>query len=135
MKRVYISGALTNASEKGFYEALGEVVEVAKYTAYIPHKHTDPDKNPDATPKEVYDTDKKVVEESCLVILCANNPSFGTGMEAEIASAAGIPILVLAREDVRVSRMILGAPSVREVVRYETEHEALEVVFKFLEEF
>lgn len=138
MKQVYISGALTNSHEKSFYEALGEVVSqnsTPPLNPYIPHQHTDPILRADITPCEIYEKDKSTVENSHLVILCANYPSFGTGMEAQIAAANDIPVLILRKNSVKVSRMLLGAPTVAEVISYESEPEALEKVSGFLKTF
>ena len=107
-KQVYISGALTNANRKQFYEEIAQVVNSLGYKAYVPHMYTDPEKNPDVTPTEVYELDMEQIENSCLVIAYVGIPSFGVGMELERASSKGIPIILLHHNDDKVSRMALG---------------------------
>lgn len=124
--QVYISGALTNASRKQFYEDIGKIVDSLGYRAYIPHLHTDPEKNPDATPKEVYDIDMEKVEGSCLIIAYVGYPSLGVGAELERASAKNIPIILLYQKEERISRLALGVPSVKEIISFDEEGQALE---------
>ena len=88
--KAYISGALTGLSKdsnmKEFYEKVAEIVDLVLGigTAYVPHKHTDPIKDPDITPEEVYRVDKGRVCESDIVIAYVGIPSLGVGAELEM---------------------------------------------------
>jgi DNA-binding XRE family transcriptional regulator len=55
------------------------------------------------------------------VILHCDHPSFGAGQELEIATSAGIPVLLLMRKGVRVSRMVLGSYARATQVEFETQ--------------
>jgi hypothetical protein len=53
-----------------------------------------------------------------LLIAYAGTPSFGVGIEVEIAREQGIPVIVVAERDRTVSRILLGSPAVVDVVRF-----------------
>ncbi len=124
-KRVYVSGALTNSGRREFYEKIGEVVSELGYEPYIPHLHTDPVKNPDVSPKEVYRIDKERVQSSSLIIAYVGEPSLGVGAELEMASEKGIPIILLYEKTAKVSRLARGIPSSRTEITYISEVDAL----------
>ena len=131
--QVYISGALTNSSRKEFYEKIGKLLEEIGYQPYIPHLHTDPEKNPDATPTEVYTVDMMQVEKSAMVIAYVGYPSLGVGAELEHANAKGIPLILLYEVGEKVSRLVLGVPTVQKVIDYRCEEEALREIRNLLQ--
>lgn len=131
-RQIYISGALTNSSRKEFYEKIGKKVEDAGYVPYIPHLHTDPEKNQNATPKEVYDVDMQQVDLSCMVIAYVGYPSLGVGAELEHANQSNIPIILLYEKGERVSRLAKGIPSVEEMYEYDCEEAALNWIYQYL---
>lgn len=133
-KQIYISGALTNSSRKQFYENLGEVVKQSGYKPYIPHLHTDPEKNKEAKPCEVYEVDMQQIDNSCLVIAYVGYPSLGVGAELEHANMKGIPMILLYKKEEKVSRLALGIPMVKEIMAFETEDKALEFVSQYLKD-
>jgi 2'-deoxynucleoside 5'-phosphate N-hydrolase len=114
--KIYLSGALTgvpNIDElKKFYEAVANLCESLGHEVYVPHLHSDPDKHAHISSKAVYSMDRKQVLASELVIAWAGRPSFGVGQEIEIASAAGIDVVLLSEADQPVSRMTRGNPAV-----------------------
>lgn len=65
------------------------------------------------------------------VIAEVSTPSHGVGVEVMAASAAGLPILALARRGVRVSRLLAGLRGVR-LVSYDTIDHAVASVTEFL---
>ena len=118
----YVSGALT-ALEDGprtrlFYELLAEVVESAGLRAYLPHRVTDPVTAADLDPRTVYDIDRAHVTGSRVVVAYGGIPSFGVGIEVELAREHGIPVILVVERDRSVSRLLLGNPAVVEVVRF-----------------
>lgn len=131
--QIYISGALTNSSRKEFYEKIGKLLEEIGYQPYIPHLHTDPEKNPDATPTEVYTVDMMQVEKSTIVIAYVGYPSLGVGAELEHANAKGIPLILLYEVGEKVSRLALGIPTVQKVIAYRSEEEALREIKDLLQ--
>jgi hypothetical protein len=122
MDEVYISGALTGiadgAQTRVFYELLGEVVSACGLRPYLPHRATDPVAAPDLDPRSVYEIDRARVARSALLIAYAGTPSFGVGIEVEIARERGIPVILVAERDRTVSRILLGSPAVVDVVRF-----------------
>jgi hypothetical protein len=122
MDEVYISGALTaiadGARARVFYELLAEIVSECGLRPYLPHQATDPVAAPDLDPRSVYEIDRARVSRSGLVIAYAGAPSFGVGIEVEIARERGVPVILVAERDRTVSRILLGSPAVVDVVRF-----------------
>src|SRR4030081_3209649 len=118
----YVSGALT-ALEEGarmrlFYELLAEVVESAGLRAYLPHRVSDPIAAAHLEPRAVYDIDRAHVTGSRVVVAYAGIPSFGVGIEVELAREHGIPVILVVERDRTVSRLLLGNPPVVQVGRF-----------------
>jgi hypothetical protein len=118
----YVSGALTSledgARTRLFYELLAEVVESAGLSAYLPHRVTDPVTAPNLDPRAVYDIDRAHVTGSRVVVAYGGIPSFGVGIEVELAREHGIPVILVVERERTVSRLLLGNPAVVEVVRF-----------------
>jgi len=118
----YVSGALTaledGARTRLFYELLAEVVESAGLRAYLPHRVTDPVTASHLDPRAVYDIDRAHVTGSRVVVAYAGIPSFGVGIDVELAREHGIPVILIVERDRTVSRLLLGNPAVVEVVRF-----------------
>jgi len=118
----YVSGALTSledgARTRLFYELLAEVVQTAGLRAYLPHRVTDPVTTAHLDARAVYDIDRAHVTASRVVVAYAGIPSFGVGIEVELAREHGIPVILVVERDRTVSRLLLGNPAVVEVVRF-----------------
>jgi nucleoside 2-deoxyribosyltransferase len=84
------------------------------------------------TPRDVYERDVKWVRECDVLIAEVGVPSHGVGYEIGYALNAGKPVLCLAQEGRRVSKMITGNASL-EMRTYSTLDEALAHVRMFLE--
>ena len=93
--------------------------------AYVPHLVSDPLKNPTMTPREVYELDRNQVANSNLIIVYAGVPSFGVGMEVEIASEYKVPVILLMEKSAQVSRMVRGNPTVIAELRFDGFSDAL----------
>jgi hypothetical protein len=65
----------------------------------------------DGTSKQVFDHDAKCVLGSDLFVAICDYPSLGLGVELGIAFQGGKKTLVLSRQGVKVSRMVLGMES------------------------
>ncbi|HKY51610.1 MAG TPA: hypothetical protein VJP45_10170 [Candidatus Limnocylindria bacterium] len=118
----YVSGALT-ALEDGarmrlFYELLAEVVETAGLRAYLPHRVSDPVTAAHLDPRAVYDIDRAHVTAARVVVAYAGIPSFGVGIEVELAREHAVPVVLVVERDRTVSRLLLGNPAVVDVVRF-----------------
>src|SRR5256885_381743 len=116
MGGVSSSGALTAVADGAgagvFYELLAEIGGDCGLRPYLPHHSTDPVAAPDLDPRSVYEIDRARVARSALLIAYAGTPSFGVGIEVEIARERGIPVIVVAERDRAVSRILLGSPAV-----------------------
>src|SRR5438309_9742744 len=91
----YISGALTALEDaprtKLFYEVLAEIAEGARLRAYLPHRVTDPVAAASLDPRAVYEIDRGHVTSAVVLIAYAGIPSFGVGIEVELARAPAVP--------------------------------------------
>src|SRR3989454_2171816 len=118
----YVSGALTALDDaprtKLFYELLAEIAEAANLRAYLPHRVTDPVAQAHLDPRAVYEIDRAHVTGAAVLIAYAGIPSFGVGIEVELAREHGVPVIVVAERDRPISRLLLGNPAVVEVVRF-----------------
>lgn len=85
------------------------------------------------SPEEVYDRDIAWVEGCDLVVAEVSTPSHGAGYEIAYALMIGKPALCLAREGVKVSKIISGNPMPKmRFVRYANAKEAVNKVREFL---
>ena len=118
----YISGALTALDDgprtKLFYELLAEIAEAAGLRAYLPHRVTDPVAAAHLDPRSVYEIDRAHVTSAAVLIAYAGIPSFGVGIEVEVAREHAVPVIVVAERDRPISRLLLGNPAVVEVVKF-----------------
>jgi len=118
----YISGALTAVEDaprtKLFYELLAEIVESAHLRSYLPHRVTDPVAAAHLDARAVYEIDRGHVTAAAVVVAYAGIPSFGVGIEVELAREHGVPVIVVAERERAVSRLLLGNPAVTEIVRF-----------------
>jgi nucleoside 2-deoxyribosyltransferase len=135
-KKVYVSGALTGLSNpqdiKTFYENIANVCSRFEIEAYVPHLVSDPIKNPTMTAREVYELDRNQVANSNLIIVYAGVPSFGVGMEVEIACEYKVPVILLMEKSAQVSRMVRGNPTVIAELRFDDFSNALEQLANWL---
>ncbi|MEW6499149.1 MAG: protein kinase, partial [Cyanobacteriota bacterium] len=111
----YMATALTgleqNAREAVAFSSkmIADVCKAYDVYAHQPRKATDPILNKDIEPRKVYHFDRKRVLDADLLIILANYASFGVGQEIEIASSFGTPTILIAREGISISRMVLGS--------------------------
>jgi serine/threonine protein kinase/transcriptional regulator with XRE-family HTH domain len=113
----YIATALTGVT-KDAREAMAfkssSIAGVCKeFDIYIyqPRKATDPLLHAGVEAEAVYARDRKRVLGANLLIIIADNPSFGVGQEIEIAASFGVPTIVVRSEDAsaKLSRMVTGS--------------------------
>ena len=118
----YISGALTalddGARMRLFYELLAEVVESVGLRAYLPHRVTGPVAAAHLEPRAIYDIDRAHVTAARVVVAYGGIPSFGVGIEVELAREHAVPVVLVVERERTVSRLLLGNPAVVDVVRF-----------------
>lgn len=130
----YVCGPLTElppelaTKARRFYEQIADVCEKALgRRAFVPHEHFDPITNPDPTPHEI-DTAERHQVCACtshLIAVASFGPSWGGGIEVEMARANGVPIILLHKRGFKVSRLLRGNPGITATIVYESETEAL----------
>jgi hypothetical protein len=137
VKSAYVCGPLTDLAPeqqglaKAFYEAIGDLCTRATGTkAFVPHKHFDPVKAPNFTPQEVDAAEREqVCNWTSVLIVVPVAPSWGGGIEVEMAYQNGVPIILLCEvrqlADRKVSRLLRGNPGIRDVISYYTMEEGL----------
>jgi nucleoside 2-deoxyribosyltransferase len=137
--KVYISGALTGIKSleetKAFYEAIGSLCHEVGFQAYVPHTNTDPIKNPDLSPHQVFKTDKHQVSSSDLVIAYLGMPSFGVGMELAYAEINNIPLIILYEQGKNISRFPRGIPTLISEIQFSSYEDALEQLKSIIEQW
>jgi hypothetical protein len=118
----YISGALTALDDaprtKLFYEVLAEIAEAAGLRAYLPHRVTDPVAAAHLEPRSVYEIDRAHVASAAVLVAYAGIPSFGVGIEVELAREHAVPVIIVAERDRPISRLLLGNPAVVDIVKF-----------------
>ncbi len=114
IKSLYMSGGLTHAPAevRDLYNELQAEVTDMGLDMYCPHQHSDPQKGTEHSPEEIYEMDKKLVAEKDVTIAYVGSPSYGVGMEIEMAHSAGKPIVLIHEEGKKVPRIVGGCPSV-----------------------
>jgi hypothetical protein len=137
MKSAYVCGPLTeiprNRREqvKAFYVTIGDLLEqMTGIRAFVPHEHYDPVKNANFTPTEVDAAERvQVCENTSLLIVIAIVPSWGGGIEVEMAFRSGVPVLLLCPrkklKEKRISRLLQGNPGVVDIISYASAANAL----------
>ncbi len=83
-------------------------------------------------PETVYTRDIAWVDAAETVVADVTTPSHGVGYEIAYALMTGKPVLCLAREGVKVSKMITGNPKLM-FARYADAEQAVQLVAEFLE--
>ncbi|MEK7681025.1 MAG: hypothetical protein AAB348_03200 [Patescibacteria group bacterium] len=134
----YICYALTELrpekrdAAKAFYVRVAETCEkVLGIRGFVPHEHYDPVAHANFTPHEVDEAERRqVCERTSVVIVVALAPSWGGGIEVEMANRYSIPVIILCEkwklEERKISRLLLGNPAVRLVIAFRNEDDALE---------
>lgn len=122
----YICGPLTELSAdlraevKDLYTALGDICqEVLGARAFVPHENYDPIRHAHYTPQEIDQVERvQVCEKTSVLIVVAVEPSWGAGIEVEMANRSDVPVIVFKDASRKLSRLLLGNPGVREVIEY-----------------
>jgi hypothetical protein len=133
-KAAYVCGPLTELSSaeanhaKGFYCKIADVCqEIMGVRAFVPHEHCDPIVHAGLSPFEVDKIERRqICELTSVVIIVALAPSWGGGIEVEMANSCGIPVIVLHGENKKVSRLLRGNPAVKDIICYFSDQEALD---------
>ena len=140
-KCAYICGPLTELtpaeqlSAKQLYVRLADVCQEAMgLRGFVPHEHCDPALHANLSPSEVDFIERaQICKKTKLLVVVAIAPSWGGGIEVEIANHAGVPGVLLHPEGKRVSRLLRGNPTLaRDPIVYKTIDDAAEKFCAFL---
>jgi nucleoside 2-deoxyribosyltransferase len=128
--RIFFAGPLTDLKNpkktKAFYRRLAGVARANGFHYYWAFlKGTDPIKNPDVSPSEVYKVDTYQLLHSDFMVAYMGEPSIGTGIEIEFANTHNIPVYIMYEKGKRVSRMLRGCPAVKKEIVFTSEKDAL----------
>ena len=128
--RIFFAGPLTDlknpAATKSFYKKLAGVAQKRKFDYFWAFLNgTDPIKNPDVSPKKVYQVDTKELSRSDITVAYLGEPSTGTGIEIEFARTHHIPVYILYEKGKKISRMLRGCPAVKKELVFTSESDAL----------
>jgi hypothetical protein len=136
-KLPYVCGPLTElapeeqAGAKKFYVRIADACERAIGTrAFVPHEHYDPDLHANFGPEDVdYAERLQVCEHTSVLIVLPIAPSWGGGIEVEMAYRSGVPVILLCNEQKlaarKISRLLRGNPGVVSTTLYSSEEDAL----------
>lgn len=137
MKAPYICGPLTwlpteqQEAVKQFYVKLGDVCEFAiGVRAFVPHEHYDPINMPHFTPTEVDAAERRIVcYETSVLIVVAIAPSWGGGIEVEMANRHNVPAILLYGLDQYaaglIPRLLRGNPAIKKSIAYLSQAQAV----------
>jgi len=141
-KVAYVCGPLTELpigqreEIKLLYSRIGDLCKkVLGERAFVPHEHFDPVQHPNATPRKLDAAIRKQVSgKASVLIVLTFAPSWGGGIEVEIANANKVPVIITRQYTKHngvslgrpVSRLLLGNPAVRAVVPFENYEDLLE---------
>lgn len=127
IRYVYMSGALTGLNQDDLrytnelYDRVAAVCKSFNIECYLPGKSpTTPTKG--IPHHKVWKIDYEKVIESSLVIAYVGLASTGVGCELEMARTGDVDVVLLCEEDRQdnVSRLVLGNPSVVDIVPFTT---------------
>jgi transcriptional regulator with XRE-family HTH domain len=123
----YFASALTELTDEQKLEikALDEKIDAicqsyTRYPVYLYRPRITPTspENPNMPAPQVYDIDRRHVATADLFILGAIFPSFGAGMELQLALDSCSSVILIKKTGQRVSRMVVGCPAQVQIVEY-----------------
>ncbi len=133
MKSVYVFGPifLSGESYLDFYKEIGALCD--KYFKKVVATYPDFwDTN--ETPREFYDRTYEVITKLDLFIGEVTSPSWGVGMEFQMAQEHKIPCIAVAKEGEKQSSMVLGLPTLQQVITYKNTSDLLQKLEPVIQE-
>lgn len=128
MNKVYVGTALTHAPQehktliKNLKNDLRGEFAVLDFVGLI-----------NGTPKDVYEWDTKCVHDCDYFIADCSYPAIGLGYEIGIALSINKPILAVAKQDAKVTRLVLGINAQNyKFKRYKTYSDLKKMSLQFL---
>lgn len=117
MKNILILGSLPKSEDE--IKLYNSIIEVAKTFATTVKSPIDTIKF-NGTEQERYDRAFQTVKEADLVIGEQSLPSTGQGMEIRECAILNKPLIVVAKQGSKVSRLVKGCPIIKDIIYYQT---------------
>lgn len=129
---ILVTGSVLTSDKESIeiYESLEEILNNNDYQVYTP-LDTMKFKGNDF---ERYERAMDMLQSTRLMIAEMSNVSTGQGMEIQQAVILGIPILVIAKNNSKVSGLVKGCGNVRNIIYYEDINDISDRIKKFIEE-
>ena len=124
---IYVAGPLTHLKDpaiKDLYVAIGKLAEELDIDAIVPHVNVEQHSNL-FTPQFIYHADRKAVREADVMIAYIGEVSLGVGVEIEIANQNNTILVTYSEEGTKISRMVLGSPSLIMHIEFKETDEVL----------
>lgn len=146
-KTAYICGPLTELSEiekektKKLYEQIADLCqEVTGKRAFVPHEHYDPIKHSNFSSSDVDQAERnQIYNKTSELIVVALAPSWGGGIEVEMANHSNIPAILLCEVEKikqrRISRLLMGNPAFIKTIIYTGQEHLFRQLKIFLRKF
>lgn len=83
---------------------------------------------------ERYDRAMNLLQDTKLIIAEMSNISTGQGMELQEATILNIPVLVIAKNDSKISGLVKGCKSVKDIVYYDEIEDIKNNILRFIKE-
>lgn len=142
----YVCGPLTELPPhlqlevKAFYSRIADLCEQLlgpDMRAFVPHEAYDPILHQKWAPGEIDAIERsQVCERTSLLIVCAIEPSWGGGIEVEMAYRSNVPAVLLCDQRKlelrKVSRLLRGNPAIKMTLPYIDYGHALCLLEEFL---
>lgn len=101
-------GSSNLITSKDLYNFIATISTNVGIEPYVPHTNTDPRKDSDVSPNDVFNIDLSNMLNSDLIISYIGCPSLGVGAELAISIQNNLPIIGLYMDTDKVSRFALG---------------------------
>ena len=137
--KIYFACSITGGREfESIYGALTEALLADGH--HVPTAHlarpTVVEMETRVPAREVYERDVQWISEADALVAEVSVPSHGVGYEVGLALGAGKPVLCLAQQDRKVSKMITGNPDSHLTTKtYGTASEAVQLLREYLRAF
>ena len=128
-KTAYICGPLTELppdvqeSVRNLYSRIADAhKQYFDIRAFVPHEHYDPIRHSNFLPEDVDEAERdQVCNKTSVLIVVAIAPSWGGGIEVEMANHSGVPAILFYPKGKKVSRLLRGNPAIKETMEYTIE--------------
>lgn len=138
----FVSGPLTDLPNddheivRRFYSKIGDACEeILGIRAFVPHERYDPRAGDRMTPREVDRVLRERINRraTSILIVAAVAPSWGGGIEVEMAHQNDVPVVILKNKTQKLSRLLLGNPAILMTLEYNSLEDALYELKRFLQ--